>query len=142
MDGWSVDRIVSEEVQSGKAAHKKHLKQSGERERMDREIDPNRAVDFIRDNGKVYAKAKADRVYMEEYRKTVKAQMMTMYNSLPVNAQEREAYRSKTYIDHLKAMQEAVYQDELNRWGMVAATSTIEAWRTQNANRRGEGKLQ
>ena len=35
---------------------------------MEREIDPNRAVDFIRDNGKKFAKAKADRVYMEEYR--------------------------------------------------------------------------
>ena len=104
--------------------------------------DVQKALDYLRTNAPKAAQAKANKMYMEEYRKTVKAQMMTMYNSLPVNAQEREAYRSKTYTDHLKAMQEAVYQDELNRWGMVAATSTIEAWRTQNANRRGEGKLQ
>jgi citrate synthase len=119
-----------------------HLFQGDDMNEIISDEDVQKALDYLRTNAPKAAQAKANKMYMEEYRKTVKAQMMTMYNSLPVNAQEREAYRSKTYTDHLKAMQEAVYQDELNRWGMVAATSTIEAWRTQNANRRGEGKLQ
>ena len=104
--------------------------------------DVQKALDYLRLNAPKAAQARANKVYMEEFRKTVKAQLMTVYSSLPVNAQEREAYRSKAYTDHLTALKDAVYQDELNRWGMVAATSTIEAWRTQNANRRGEGKLQ
>lgn len=104
--------------------------------------DVQKALDYLRLNAPKAAQARANKVYMEEFRKTVKAQLMTVYSALPVNAQEREAYRSKAYIDHLTALKDAVYQDELNRWGMVAATSTIEAWRTQNANRRGEGKLQ
>jgi citrate synthase len=104
--------------------------------------DVQKALDYLRLNAPKAAQARATKVYMEEFRKTVKAQLMTVYSALPVNAQEREAYRSKAYTDHLTALKEAVYQDELNRWGMVAATSTIEAWRTQNANRRGEGKLQ
>jgi hypothetical protein len=104
--------------------------------------DVQKALDYLRLNAPKAAQARANKVYMEEFRKTVKAQLMTVYNALPVNAQEREAYRSKAYTDHLTALKDAVYQDELNRWGMVAATSTIEAWRTQNANRRGEGKLQ
>jgi citrate synthase len=104
--------------------------------------DVQKALDYLRLNAPKAAQARANKVYMEEFRKTVKAQLMTVYSALPVNAQEREAYRSKAYTDHLTALKEAVYQDELNRWGMVAATSTIEAWRTQNANRRGEGKLQ
>jgi hypothetical protein len=79
---------------------------------------------------------------MEEFRKTIKAQQMAKFNNLPVTAQEREAYRSDEYQAHLKAIKAAVYQDELNRWGMVAATSIIEAWRTQNANHRNMGKLQ
>ena len=119
-----------------------HLFQGDDMNEIITDDDVQKALDYLRTNAPKAAQAKANRIYMEEFRKSVKAQMMTMYNSLPVNAQEREAYRSKTYTDHLKAMQEAVYQDELNRWGMVAATSTIEAWRTQNANRRGEGKLQ
>lgn len=119
-----------------------HLFQGDDMNEIITDDDVQKALDYLRTNAPKAAQAKANRIYMEEFRKSVKAQMMTMYNSLPVNAQEREAYRSKTYTDHLKAMQEAVYQDELNRWGMVAATSTIEAWRTYNANRRGEGKLQ
>ena len=56
---------------------------------MEREIDPHKAVDFIRDNGKVYAKAKAHRVYMEEYRKSLKAILMKRSVELAVNAQEK-----------------------------------------------------
>lgn len=104
--------------------------------------DVQKALDYLRTNAPKAAQARANKVYMEEFRKTVKAQQMSLFNKLPANAQEREAYQSEAYIAHLEALKEAVYQDELNRWGMVAATSTIESWRTQNANRRGEAKLQ
>lgn len=100
------------------------------------------ALEYLRTNAPKAAEARANKIYMEEFRKTVKAQEMAKLNSLPVNAQEREAYRSEEYKNHLEALKAAVYQDELNRWGMVAATSVIEAWRTQNANHRGMGKLQ
>jgi tRNA A37 N6-isopentenylltransferase MiaA len=99
------------------------------------------ALEYLRTNAPKAAQAKANRIYAEEYRKTVKAQEMAKLSGIPVTAQEREAYRSDVYIKHLDAIKEAVYEDELNRWGMVAATSIIEAWRTQNANRRGEGKI-
>ncbi len=100
------------------------------------------ALEYLRTNAPIAAQAKANKIYMEEFRKTVKAQQMAKFNSLPVNAQEREAYRSEEYQAHLDAIKDAVYKDELHRWGMVAATSTIEAWRTQNANQRGQGKMQ
>jgi hypothetical protein len=104
--------------------------------------DVEKALDYLRTNAPKAAQARANKIYMEEYRKTIKAQQMALNVSQPAYAQEREAYKSKSYTEHLVALKDAVYQDELNRWGMVAATSTIEAWRTQNANRRGEGKLQ
>lgn len=100
------------------------------------------ALEYLRTNAPKAAQAKAERIYAEEFRKTIKAQEMAKLTSLPVNAQEREAYQSEPYKKHLEAIKEAVYQDELNRWGMVAATSLIEAWRTQNANHRGQGKMQ
>lgn len=105
----------------------------------DEQVDA--ALDYLRTNASKAAKARAHKVYMEEYRKTVKAQQMAMHKNIPITAQEREAYSSPDYIMHLQAIKEAVYEDEFNRWGMVAATSTIDAWRTQNANRRGEGKI-
>ncbi len=100
------------------------------------------ALEYLRTNAPIAAQAKANKIYTEEFRKTVKAQQMAKFNSLPVNAQEREAYRSTEYQAHLDAIKDAVYQDELHRWKMVHATSVIEAWRTQNANQRNQGKLQ
>jgi len=105
----------------------------------DNQVDD--ALNYLRTNASKAAQARANKIYMEEFRKTVKAQQMTKRTNIPISAQEREAYSSAEYIQHLEAIKTAVYQDELNRWGMVAATSTIEAWRTQNANRRGEGKI-
>ncbi len=101
----------------------------------------DKALEYLRTNAHKAATARAHKIYMEEYRKTVKAQQMARHSGIPITAQEREAYSSPDYIMHLEAIKEAVYQDEFNRWGMVAATSTIEAWRTQNANRRSEGKI-
>jgi hypothetical protein len=105
----------------------------------DEQVDD--ALNYLRTNASKAATAKAHKIYMEEFRKTVKAQQMAMHKNIPITAQEREAYSSPDYIMHLRAIKEAVYQDEYHRWGMVAATSTIEAWRTQNANRRSEGKI-
>jgi hypothetical protein len=99
------------------------------------------ALDYLRTNASKAAKAKAERVYLEEYRKTVKSNEMQKHLEKPLAAQEREAYASEEYKAHLDAMREAIEKDEYNRWGMVAAQATLDAWRTENANRRGEMKL-
>lgn len=99
------------------------------------------ALEYLRTNASKAAKAKAERVYMEEFRKTVKSNVMQQHLEKPLAAQEREAYASAEYKAHLTAMQAAIEADEYNRWGMVAATATLDAWRTENANRRGEAKI-
>ena len=38
-------------------------------------IDPNKAVDFLLSNAGKFAKAKSERVHLEEYRKSKKAVM-------------------------------------------------------------------
>jgi hypothetical protein len=108
---------------------------------MSKEIDPNKAVDFIRDNGKIYAKAKADRIYMEEYRKSLKAILMKQSMETAVNAQEREAYSHPDYIKLLDGLREAVLVEEEYRWSMVAAQARIEVWRSQEASNRAMDKL-
>ena len=108
---------------------------------MDREIDPNKAVDFIRDNGKHYAAAKAERIYMEEFRKSLKAMLMKQSMETAVNAQEREAYSHPDYVAHLKALRDAVKIEEKLRWEMVAAQARVEVWRSQEASNRIEYKV-
>ena len=38
-------------------------------------IDPNAAVDFMYNHAVAFAQAKANRFYLEEYRKTLKAEL-------------------------------------------------------------------
>lgn len=107
---------------------------------MDREIDPHKAVDYIRDNAPMYAMAKAHRIYVEEYRKSLKAMLMKRSMETAVNAQEREAYSNEEYREHLQAIYEAVVEEEKYRWEMVAAQARVEVWRSQEASNRIEYK--
>lgn len=104
----------------------------------DDEVD--KAVEYLRSNARAAAQAKANRIYAEEYRKVVKAQIMREQGAIPIAAQEAVAYADPRYTQHLKAVQEAVEKDEYMRWMMIAAQARIEAWRTQQANARAEGK--
>lgn len=100
----------------------------------DDEID--KALDFLRDNARDAAQARADRIYVEEYRKTVKAQIMKEHGKLSAVLQEREAYSDPRYIQHLEAIKDAVRSDEFHRFMRIAAEAKIEAWRTQSSNSR------
>lgn len=100
----------------------------------DEEID--RALDYLRDNADEAAKARAERIYVEEYRKTVKAQIMKEHPTLSAVLQEREAYADPRYAAHLEAIRQAVQRDEHCRFLLTAAGAKIEAWRTQSSNER------
>jgi predicted glycosyl hydrolase (DUF1957 family) len=88
------------------------------------------ALDFLRDSAVEAAQFKANRVYMEEYRKSLKAQIMAEHTNLPGNAQEREAYKDERYIEHLEALKEAVFEDEKIKFLIEAAKAKISAWQT------------
>jgi len=109
----------------------------------DTEINIFRSLDFIRDNAPLYAKAKSDRVYLEEFRKSKKALLMRVAEEAghkSAVAQEREAYSHPEYMQLLEGLRDAVEQEEKYRWLIVAAQAKIEAWRTIEANRRAEAK--
>ena len=98
--------------------------------------DIERALDFLRDTATEAAQARADRIYLEEYRKSLKAQIMKENAGLPIGAQEREAYLDERYKEHLRAYRESVFIDEKHRFLHSAALAKIEAWRSQSANER------
>ena len=100
----------------------------------DEEID--KALDYLRDNARDAAQARANRVYVEEYRKVVKAQLMKEHGSMSAVLQEREAYSDPRYVQHLEAIKQAVEIDEGHRFLRAAADAKIGAWQTQSANGR------
>jgi len=98
--------------------------------------DVSKAVDYLRDTAEISAKYKAERVYLEEYRKSLKAMIMKEHLHMSVSAQEREAYASDEYIKHLRNMQMAIERDEKQKFLRVSAEAKIEAWRSMSANIR------
>ena len=98
--------------------------------------DVEKAVDFLINTSEKAAKYKAERIYLTEYRKSLKALLMKDNLDLPISAQEREAYANEEYIKHLNALKIAVERDEKNRYLRESAMVKIETWRTQEANLR------
>ena len=107
---------------------------------MNEPIDPNKAVDFLLANAGKYARAKAERVHIEEYRKSKKALLMAECTEKAVNAREQYAYSHPEYIALLEGLKAAVEVEEQLRWAQIAAQLRVEVWRTQEASARAEGR--
>jgi len=105
------------------------------------DISPFKALDFIRDNAEAYAVAKANVLYMTEYRKTMKAILMAeAYDAKTQSEKETYAYAHPKYVAHLIALQNAVSECEKLRWLMVGAEAKIEVWRSLESSARAEGR--
>ena len=107
---------------------------------MQEEISPFKALDFIRDNAGPFAQAKANVVFMTEYRKTIKATLMASCSEKTESAKETFAYSHPDYKKHLLALQQAVAEAERLRWLLVAAEAKIEVWRSLESTARAEGR--
>ena len=100
------------------------------------EDDIHKAVAWLRDTAQHCAEARATRLYLDAFTKSVKAILRRKNNELPISAQEREAYADEEYVKHLMAVRIAVERDEKNRYLRESAMVKIETWRTQEANLR------
>jgi hypothetical protein len=102
--------------------------------------DINDAVDYLYTHGRKYAEAKAQRTYLEEYRKSQKAMLMktamTDGRAKTAAAAEVEAYSDPVYVQMLKGLQEAVEAEETYRWGLISAQARIDVWRSNEASNR------
>jgi hypothetical protein len=102
--------------------------------------EPTRAIQYIIDTAPLYAKAKADRIYLEEFRKSRKAQLMANSRLEALGKQEAYAYAHSEYIEILEGIRQAVETEEKYRWLMTAAQARIECWRTEQYSARIEMK--
>ena len=98
-----------------------------------------RAVEYIRDHAKDFAKAKAERTQIEQFLKSKKALLMKEADAndyATAAAQETEALADPEYIALIDGLKVAVETEERIRWEMVAAELTVDIWRTYQANNR------
>jgi hypothetical protein len=105
---------------------------------MESQIDPSKAIQYLIDTAPLYAKAKADRLFLEEYRKSKKAQLMSQAGTEVLGKQETFAYAHEEYIEILEGIRVAVEKEEKYRWLMTAAQARTEVWRTQMYSARTE----
>ena len=98
--------------------------------------DPNAAVDYIIKHSQEYALAKANVVYLEQFRKTQKAICFQASLRTTMAEKEADAYAHKDYIAVLDGLKAAVEAAEQLRWMLVAAQARIDIWRSQEASNR------
>ena len=106
-----------------------------------REIDPNQAIDYILKNSELFAQAKAERIFLEEFRKSKKALLMQKHKDESIGAQEREAYAHPEYRELLEGLRAAIEREEKLRWDLIAAQARVDVWRSQEASKRRETQV-
>ena len=102
--------------------------------------EPTKAIQYLIDTAPVYARAKADRIYLDEYRKSKRAQLMAQAGTEVLGKQETYAYAHADYVGILEGIRDAVETEEKYRWLMTAAQARIEVWRTEQYSARMEMK--
>ena len=100
----------------------------------DEEIE--HALEFLTSNSFAAAKARAERSYVEDYAKVIKARIMREHSECSGIVQEREAYADSRYLQHLEAIRQAVEEDAKMTFLRQAAMAKIDAWQTMSANDR------
>lgn len=105
------------------------------------DADIEKALDYLRDSVETAAQAKANKVYLAEYRKTKKAELMNKSNEPSEASKERFAYSHPEYQEFLLGLKEAIYQDAKHDFLRDAADAKIRAWQTQQATDRAMSKI-
>lgn len=100
-----------------------------------------RPLTFIRNKAQDYSKAKADRVYLEQFRKSKKALLMVEAEKQgikTVSERESYAYSHADYLGLLDGLRVAVEREEYLKTQINVAQLRIELFRTEQANQRAE----
>ena len=85
---------------------------------------------------KPYAKAKAERVYIENFLRSKKSILMQGCGEKTIAAKEAYAYSHKDYIALLEGLKAAVEIEETAKWALEKFKIEFEHWRTTQANDR------
>lgn len=100
---------------------------------------PYKAIEFILEQAPKFSEAKAQRIFLEEFRKVKKALLMKQALEMGFEsavAQEREAYAHPEYQELLRGLQVAIEQEEGLLWKLRAAQMKSDIWRSEQASER------
>ena len=98
--------------------------------------DLEKALDYLRDTSDTAAQSRANRLYLDDYSRVLKATIMAEHLAEPVNAQERYAYADVRFLNHLAGLKQAIYEDEKARFLREAAAVKISVWQSEHADQR------
>ena len=85
-----------------------------------------------------YAKAKAQRMYLEEFRRVKRALLMQQSDAKTVADREIYAYSHPEYLEVLEGIKTAVEAEETFRFKLKAAEIQTDIWRSKEASNRGQ----
>ena len=97
-----------------------------------------KAINWMRDHAKQYAKAKATRIYLSEFRKSQKAILIQKAPPGTVSERESFAYAHPDYLALLDGLRVAVEEEERLRYILKAAELKFSAWQTKESTKRAE----
>jgi len=100
-----------------------------------KEEEIQRAVDYMKNTDEPAAAAKGVLSKLEDSKKTILAIEFLKHKGSAAECQKR-AEASDKYCHQLEMIAEAVYDFELLRNRRSTATTVIDIWRSENANRR------
>ena len=106
-------------------------------------MEAEQLIANFREAGRLYASVKAEAQYLDHYRHVVLSKQMALAEAKgakSIAAQDRDARNSPEYEVHLKGLQVAIMAEALRKTDLQAAEYAIEAWRTEQANKRMERK--
>ena len=95
-----------------------------------------KAMEWLVNNAKNTAQAIAEASYLQEYRKSLKAMLMSKAPDGSVASIEAYAYAHPDYQAHLKGLRAAVERAEYLKFLTAAARIKLEIWRTNHADMR------
>lgn len=107
---------------------------------MEKQINPNDAIDFIIKHGNEFAVAKSNRVFIEQYLKVVKAKLMNDCANMPSTKAEAYALAHPDFKLQIDGLKVAVEKEETLKWHLEAARLRVEVWRSQEASNRNQDK--
>jgi hypothetical protein len=103
------------------------------------EINPQKAINFMIETAPKFAQAKADRVFIENYLRTVKSRLMNEETGTLGN-KEAYAYAHPDYVTQLEALKVATEEEERLKYLLLAAQARVEVWKTMEYTKRQEIK--
>ena len=99
------------------------------------------ALDTIEEGAPMYAKSKAERIHLDDYRKVQLALLYEYAEGKTVVEKESWCKAHAQYREVLTEHANAVERETALHWKLKLAETQIDVWRTIQASRRQEARI-